>query len=149
MINQKIVLFDIDGTLANISHRRPILELDPNNWKDFFDAIGDDTPNMAVVGLYNLLWANSGYECIVVSGRPENYRRITEQWFVWNNIPFDRLIMRTENDARADHIIKEEMLQTIIAEGKEIAFVVDDRQSVVDMWRRNGITCFQCDNYQG
>lgn len=149
MSSQKIVLFDIDGTLANISHRRPILERDPNNWKDFFAAIGGDTPNMAVVGLYNLLWANSDYECIIVSGRPEGYRKITEQWFVWNNIPFNRLIMRPINDARADYILKEEMLNTILDEGKEIAFVVDDRQSVVDMWRRNGITCFQCDNYQG
>lgn len=145
----KTVLFDIDGTLANIEHRRPILEKDPRNWKGFFAAMGDDTPNKAVVGLYSLLWASDEHECIIISGRPEDYRKVTEQWFIWNNIPFDRLIMRKKNDDRADYLIKEEMLKTLLAEGKEIAFVVDDRQSVVDMWRRNGLTCFQCDDYDG
>lgn len=143
----KTVLFDIDGTLANIDHRRPILEKDPHNWQDFFAAMGDDTPNKAVVDLYSLLWASEHHECIIVSGRPEDYRKVTEQWFIWNNIPFDRLIMRPKNDTRADHIIKEEILNTLLSEGKEIAFVVDDRQSVVDMWRRNGLTCFQCYDY--
>jgi len=36
-------------------------------------------------------------------------------------------------------------LHKLIAEGARIEFVVDDRQQVVDMWRRNGITCLQCD----
>lgn len=147
MMSVKTVLFDIDGTLADISHRRPILEKDPRAWGAFFAIMGDDTPNKAVVDLYNLIWASKQHECIIVTGRPNDYRKITEQWFIWNHIPFDRLIMRPKNDNRADHIIKEEMLNTLIAEGKEIAFVVDDRQSVVDMWRRNGLTCFQCDNY--
>lgn len=146
---RKIVLFDIDGTLANIDHRRSILDRDPHNWKEFFASMGDDTPNKAVVDLYSLLWASDKHECIIVSGRPEDYRKITEQWFIWNNIPFDRLIMRPKNDSCSDHVIKEEMLKTLLAEGKEIAFVVDDRQSVVDMWRRNGLTCFQCDTFKG
>jgi phosphoglycolate phosphatase-like HAD superfamily hydrolase len=143
----RVVLFDIDGTLANIDHRRSILEDDPHNWIDFFAAMGGDSPNKAVVDLYHLLWTSTEHECVIVSGRPDNYRKITEQWFVWNNIPFSRLIMRSQNDSRADHIIKEEILKALLEEGKEIAFVVDDRQSVVDMWRRNGLTCFQCDDY--
>ncbi|MBL4618367.1 MAG: hypothetical protein JKY46_11795 [Robiginitomaculum sp.] len=144
----KVVLFDIDGTLVNIEHRRSILQNDPHDWKSFFAAMGDDTPNTAVVNLYLLLWASDEYDCIILSGRPENYRAMTEQWFIWNAIPFDRLILRSKNDNRADHIVKEEILNTLLAEGKEIAFVVDDRQSVVDMWRRNGLTCFQCAEYK-
>lgn len=143
----KTVLYDIDGTLANTEHRQSILKDDPHNWKAFFAAMGDDTTNKAVVELYRLLWASEQHECIIVSGRPEQYRKVTEQWFIWNDIPFGRLIMRPKNDNRADHIIKEDMLNKLLSEGKEISFVVDDRKSVVDMWRRNGLTCFQCDDY--
>lgn len=145
----KTILFDIDGTLANVEHRRPILEKDPHNWKDFFAVMGEDTPNKPVVELYQLIWHSPQYECIIVSARPEQYRQLTEQWLTWNNIEFDQLLMRPDNDQRPDHLIKEEMLKTLQSEGKKIAFVVDDRKSVVEMWRRNGITCFQCDDYDG
>lgn len=52
--------------------------------------------------------------------------------------------MRPANDHRPDDIIKQEMLDKLKAEGHDIWFVVDDRQRVVDMWRRNGITVLQC-----
>jgi hypothetical protein len=53
--------------------------------------------------------------------------------------------MRADKDFRADHIVKEEMLSFLRSSGNEILFVVDDRQQVVDMWRRNGVICLQCD----
>lgn len=51
--------------------------------------------------------------------------------------------MRHLNDHRPDDVVKEEMLQQLRAEGKDILFVIDDRQKVVDMWRRNGLICLQ------
>ncbi len=141
----KTVLFDIDGTLADIEHRRHYVEGDTQNWTAFFDEMGTDTVNAPVVDLYNVLWAHPDYECIVLSGRPANFRALTETWFTWNEIPFSRIEMRGAKDNRRDDLVKQEILDRLLAEGKEIAFVVDDRQQVVDMWRANGITCFQCD----
>ncbi len=141
----KTVLFDIDGTLADIEHRRGYLNQEKPDWHAFNDSMGDDTPNVPVVEMYKTLWASGAYEIIVVTGRNERFRQITEQWFTWNEIPFDRLLMRADKDNRADHIIKQEILDRLQAEGKSIAFTVDDRQQVVDMWRKNGITCLQCD----
>lgn len=145
----KRVLFDIDGTLADISHRRHYVEGGNRNWVKFFDAMGEDSVNQPVADLYRALQKSPDYECIIVTGRPENYRKVTEQWLIWNNIPFSRLLMRAEKDSRQDAIIKREILTELLKEGHEIAFVVDDRQSVVDMWRANGITCLQCDVYEG
>lgn len=145
----KFALFDIDGTLADISHRRHLLEKKPQDWKAFFDQIGGDTPNQAVVNLYHLVWNSDDFRCVIVTGRPEQYRKITEQWLTWNEIPFDRLLMRPKNDQRPDHVVKQEFLAAMQSRGMHIEFVVDDRKSVVDMWRRNGLTCLQCADFNG
>jgi phosphoglycolate phosphatase-like HAD superfamily hydrolase len=142
---KQTALFDIDGTLANIKHRRTHLWKSPPDWKSFNDEMGDDTPNVSVVSLYRSLWYANSYELILVTGRNERSRALTEQWLAWNEIPFSRLLMRANHDPRPDHVIKEELLDLLLGEGKEIAFAVDDRQQVVDMWRRRGITCLQCD----
>ncbi|MEO9500318.1 MAG: HAD family acid phosphatase [Parasphingorhabdus sp.] len=142
---KQTVLFDIDGTLANIEHRRKFLDQDKPDWNSFNSEMGDDTPNMPVVALYKSLWASDEYDIILVTGRNEASRKVTEQWLTWNEIPFSEMYMRADRDNRADHIIKQEILNGFLASGREIAFVVDDRQQVVDMWRRNGITCLQCD----
>ncbi len=71
---------------------------------------------------------------------------ITEQWLTWNEIPFERLLMRVDGDQRADHHVKQDIHNQITSiEGKTIEFVVDDRQQVVDMWRGNDVLCLQCD----
>lgn len=142
---KKTVIFDIDGTLADIRHRRRYLDGDHPDWTRFNAAMGDDTPNAPVVALYQTLWKTGEYHMVMASGRNEKHRRITEQWLIWNEIPFGRILMRADNDTRADHIIKQEILEVLLREGRQIEFAVDDRQQVVGMWRRNGITCLQCD----
>lgn len=144
-MKKKTIIFDIDGTLADIRHRRPFLEQEIPDWKAFNNKMGDDTPNTPVIALYKTLWHSGEYDIILTSGRAERDRKITEQWLIWNDIPFNRLEMRKDKDNRADYTIKQEILDMFIKEGKEILFAVDDRQQVVDMWRRNGITCLQCD----
>lgn len=145
----KSVIFDIDGTLANVDERRKILEKDPQNWDEFFENMGEDPVNRPIADLYRTLVTSKEYECIIFSGRSEKYRSITERWLTWNELPYSRLVLRKEGDTREDHIIKEEAFKLLIREGKEISFVVDDRRSVVDMWRRNGIVCFQCYDFVG
>lgn len=145
MNSKQTILFDIDGTLANIEHRRIFLDQDRPDWKSFNAAMGDDTLNENIVNLYRVLRDSQKYDIIIVTGRNESFRAITETWLTWNGIEFERLLMRADRDMRADHIIKEEILDRLLDEGKDIAFTVDDRQQVVDMWRRRGITCLQCD----
>lgn len=40
------IVFDIDGTLANASHRMPYITNpnEPKNWDAFFDGVVDDEP---------------------------------------------------------------------------------------------------------
>ena len=141
----KTAIFDIDGTLADIEHRRHYVTGGRSYWEKFNESMGDDTPNAPVVSLYHSLWRSGDYNIEIVTGRNERFRDITERWFIWNEIPFKRITMREDKDFRADHLVKEEILHRFLAEGLDIIFAVDDRQQVVDMWRRNGIACFQCD----
>lgn len=139
------VIFDIDGTLADIAHRRPFLDGDKPNWTRFNAAMGEDFPNTPIVDLYRALWNSGIYDLQIVTGRNEAFRKVTETWLTWNEIPFNRVLMRADKDNRPDNIIKKEILDKLRGEGRDIAFSVDDRQQVVDMWRENGVTCLQCD----
>lgn len=141
---KETILFDIDGTLADIQHRRYFLEGGRPDWRSFNSMMGDDTPNLPVVSLYKTLWESQNFQLILVTGRSEESRKVTEVWLTWNSIPFDRLLMRPLGDFRPDVAVKQEMLDQLRSEGAKISFVVDDRNSVVEMWRRNGITCLQC-----
>ena len=51
--------------------------------------------------------------------------------------------MRKTGDNRKDSIIKEEIYRNLIEPNYNIEFVLDDRNQVVDMWRRIGLTCLQ------
>ena len=144
----KTVIFDVDGTLADLSHRRHFVSNNEKNWTLFNAKMGGDKINPAVVELYHTLWDSQKYDIVIVTGRSEEFREVTEQWLVWNHISFNRLIMRKAKDNRQDSMVKQEILDVLKAEGKDILFAVDDRQQVVDMWRRNGITCLQCDEGQ-
>jgi hypothetical protein len=41
-----------------------------------------------------------------------------------------------------DEILKKAMLDTFV-DKNDVLMTVDDRQKVVDMWRAEGLTCFQ------
>ena len=139
----KAVIFDIDETLANNDERQKILKDNVHNWQNFFNEMGNDTVNKAISEIYDIIKKTKKYKMLIVTGRPETYRKITEQWLIWNHIEYDNLYMRSENDCRSDVDVKREILQKI-REQYDVSFVFDDRTSVVKMWREEGLVCFQC-----
>lgn len=137
------VIFDIDGTIADIAHRRHHVASDRKDWQLFFSTMKDDTPNQPVVETLNLYCA-AKYNIILSSGRPANYRAVTEAWLNKHDIPYDFLFMRKFNDTRPDTIIKQEMYNTYIKPYFPVKCVYDDRPSVCRMWRFNGLHVFNC-----
>lgn len=138
----KCALFDVDGTLTDCRHRRPYLLQPSKNWKAFNAAMGDDPPNRAVIMLANAI--SQSYVVVLVSGRNESHRRLTELWMTCHDVHHAALYLRADGDCRADHVVKRELLARIRADGYDPLFVVDDRPSVVRMWRAEGLTCLQC-----
>lgn len=127
-------LVDVDGTLAIRNGRSPY----------DMTRVAEDQPNLPVVTLVQALDLHPSIDCIIVlSGRDESARVATETWLEKNDIPFRTLLMRAIGDSRPDHIVKREFCARIVEEGYEISGVIDDRSSVVEMWRSLGLTCLQ------
>tara|TARA_R100000479_G_C6324592_1_gene179089 strand:+ start:42 stop:359 length:318 start_codon:yes stop_codon:yes gene_type:complete len=95
-----------------------------------------DTPNEAVFQLA----ASTDLPVIVVSGRNERHRDVTERQL--QSLDYIKLIMRPDDNYDPDHVFKQEVLDIILESQFDVEFVVDDRPSVVQMWRKNGLTCF-------
>jgi hypothetical protein len=51
--------------------------------------------------------------------------------------------MREDGDKRPDYVIKREIYETHIKENYDVAYVFEDRELVVKMWREQGLRCFQ------
>ena len=140
----KIVIFDLDGTLALIDKRRAISTKDNGkmDWAKFFDPdmVDLDDPNTPVITMAKLL--SSQYRIWILSGRSDVTRDATLDWLRKHDVPFDHLQMRPQNLLfMPDNDLKQSWLDAI---GKDnVAMVFDDRNQVVDMWRKNGLTCFQ------
>ena len=139
------LIFDIDGTLADIAHRRHHVAKTPKDWRAFHAALDDDVPIPAVATLYRTLWESGRYDMQLLTGRNEAHRARTEAWLAAHDLAHHGLTMRADRDYRPDYVVKGEAMDRFLAAGKSILFAVDDRQQVVDMWRRRGVTCLQCD----
>lgn len=137
------VIFDLDGTLADVTHRVPLAEA--KKWDEFNAACVRDTPRNAERRLATMVYLHApNHRIAICTGRSEAVRKETEEWFVKNGIPYDELFMRPIDDHRPDIVLKKEMAFTVMTRGEGIIFVVEDRDKVVAMWRELGITCFQC-----
>ncbi|GAB2594179.1 phosphatase domain-containing protein [Spirosoma areae] len=139
----RCVLVDIDGTVAQMGDRSPF------DWH----KVGVDTPKWPIINLVKAMRA-SGYAIVFFSGRDAVCRPETTAWlnqhFGWQAdatpTPDYELFMRPKSDNRKDAIVKHELFDAHIAGRYYVEFVVDDRQQVVDMWRRTlGLTCVQVD----
>lgn len=140
MSKKHVIIVDLDGTLCNVEHRRHFI--DKKDWTSFYEHLVDDEPNEWCRHLIARFDQN---EVLFVSGRPDTYRKETLKWLDdrgYGGIP---VFMRKEGDYRQDAVVKEEIYREHIEPYYNILFCVDDRQQVVDMWRRIGLVCLQCD----
>ncbi len=134
----RCILVDIDGTVAQMQGRYPF------DWH----KVGEDLPKQPIINTVKALKA-AGYEIIFFSGRDEVCKNISREWiceyFGWKPSDF-QLIMRKSKDYRKDSDIKFELFNVNIRDKYNVELVIDDRQQVVDMWRRKlGLTCLQVD----
>lgn len=156
-----MIIFDLDGTLADITHRRHLVEKNDRgkspNWDLFYRECVKDAPMTDVIGLFLTLY-KAGKILQIWSGRSDEVRAQTYAWLqsnvfkqyparYWSDSTSPRFVhveMRSAGDYTPDDKLKEAWLDIALNKGEVIEFAVDDRNRIVDMWRRRGITCLQC-----
>ena len=145
----KTVIFDLDGTLADIKERRTLATKEGGkiDWPKFFDPnnISLDKPNTPVIESFKAL-QKAGYRMVIFSGRSDATREETEKWLSKYGITYDKLLMRSgtgDGMFTPDDRLKEDWLNQEFPDKSQILCVYDDRDKVVNMWRRTGISCFQ------
>lgn len=137
----KAYIFDIDGTIADCSHRIHHIQKQPKDWTTFFSECHLDTPIKHIIQLARDLACLK--PVIYVSGRSDQCRTETEQWLAKHYLPKGKVYMRKEGDHRDDDVIKLELLAEVRADGIEPIMTFDDRDRVVAAWRAAGVPCAQ------
>ena len=129
----KAVICDLDGTLSLLNGRDPYNAATCDN-----DLLNE--PVAAALKMAN----QRGYQVILLSGREDKFREPTVRFLDKHQIGYDLLLMRTSNDFRKDNIIKRELFEGEIQGKYFVEFLLDDRNQVVDMWRKDlHLPCFQ------
>lgn len=159
-----LYIFDLDGTMALTEHRNHLVQAPvvPDrvkggmkkasdfkpDWAAFYAACVKDSPNWPVIGTFIQLYS-VGCDIRIWSGREESVRPQTIEWLATycGLQPYQiesRLTMRPEGDTTPDDQLKKKWLHLLTPQERgRLAAVFDDRNKVVDMWRKNGVTCFQ------
>lgn len=155
-MKQPAYIFDIDGTLADCTHRlhyiRNGIETEDGNifrahgwepdWDSFYAACVRDKPIEEVIRVCRAI-SDFGKTLIFVTGRPTTIAEQTTDWLNKNVVHRGLLYMRKAGDHRADYEVKREIYEREIKDKYKILGVFEDRQQCVDMWRSLGLTCFQ------
>ena len=137
------IIFDVDGTLMNIDHRKHWVQDKPKNWKQFMADMVKDTPRKEIFAIA-LEAKKNGHRIIVSSGRNERDRALTTKQLNSEGLFPDIFLMRADDDFRSDDLVKKDLLGQMKDAGFNPTLAIDDRNQVVDMWRANGIPCYQC-----
>jgi hypothetical protein len=150
-------LFDVDGTLLDISHRLRFIQKKPKDWDAFRDPIQKrwDEPILPVINILNALLI-AGHTTIIVSARhkdeEEDTRKTLATWIpgspgIPGMLDYDPefedykipMYLRSNRDYRSDAIVKAEILETIRMDGYKPVMVFDDRPKVINMWHEQGL----------
>lgn len=138
----KIIVWDLDGTLTNGDKFIHLITETPKDWDAWWNNVINHKPEQDIIELlefYNL----KGYRNYIITARAEKSRKLTEQWLDYHNIALmiDGMFMRRDNDFRPDYEVKEEIVQAMTDMGIKPDIAFDDRKQCVDMYRRRGIRC--------
>lgn len=145
---KKALIIDLDGTLANIEHRRQYVDKTKGkrDFGKFNKEIPKDKLNNWCAEIINRF--KHDHAILIVTGREweERVAKNTMEWLFRHGIEYTKIFARPAGDYRPDTEIKKKIYNEDILGKYDVVFCVDDRSSVVKMWRSQGLVCLQCDD---
>tara|TARA_Y100000590_G_C15412746_1_gene898204 strand:- start:212 stop:664 length:453 start_codon:yes stop_codon:yes gene_type:complete len=144
--NLETIVCDIDGTISDRRHRLKHLE-GRKDWEAFFKEMHKDPPIRKVVNEIER-YAEEEKNIIFVTGRPEEYRKITEEWInKYLTLTSFTLLMRETKNYESDLSLKKRILKNSLLD-LNILKVYDDREELIQMWREAGLECVDCSSQE-
>ncbi len=146
-MKRRAIIVDLDATLCAVEWRQHLYDSPSRDWSKINAAAEFDQPNEWCLEILRL-FAMQNYKIIFLTGRAasKDSKLVTEKWLMTHVGPgVDyQLFMRPARDKRQDTTVKLEIYNNEIAPTYEVLFAIDDRQTVVQMWRDIGVTCLDC-----
>lgn len=142
----KVCVFDLDGTISLCDHRLKYISGGKRDWDGFYKACVDDEPNWPVIRTLHALY-QAGHRIVIISGRSDEVRTETLEWLSLYGIHTEGLYMRPDKNYEPDDQLKAKLMLDAQKEmnfkPEDVLCIFDDRNKVVNMWRKSGYTCFQ------
>lgn len=147
----KAVIFDMDGTLADVSGIRHHVEGGPeNNYKKNFTAFHEESvnvpPNSEVVNQAQVSHM-LGNKNVIVTARGSQWRNHTAMWLAMHNVPSDAMYMRKQGDQRPDYEVKSD-IHARLSKSYDPIHAVDDNPNVLKLWKEKGIPTTKVPGWQ-
>lgn len=143
MKQMKYIVVDFDNTLSDDLHRRE--HIDANDWDKYHGRLGEDRPHKDVADTLHIM--SGTVSIIILTARPERYRKHSTDWLFEHEIPFDYLLMREDGDDTDSAILKITQLERFFDSKemvlKKVLFALEDRDKVVKAFREYGIPTWQ------
>ena len=99
------IIFDVDGTLMDISHRKKFVEQRPKDWNSFREETSNDKPFTEIFAVAIAL-QKAGHRIIIATGRNRSQRAITLNQLFAHGLVFEQIYMRSDNEYRQDYVLK-------------------------------------------
>jgi hypothetical protein len=134
------VIVDIDGTVCDHS-THDVWNKHTGDW-DVLKAHCETVPPIPQMLdlVRELCWH---YRVILMTSRSEILREATMRWVQQHQVNISGLVMRSMTDTTPDHIAKPLWAQGLGHTPDKVAFVLEDKQTVVDAFRAAGYICLQ------
>jgi hypothetical protein len=147
------VIFDMDGTLADVSSiRHHLRHYDATKRRiikhfNIFHEKSVDVPAHNYVVNAAQVAKIINLDILIVTARKHMWRNQTAWWLAMHDVPSDALFMRGDLDNRKDYEVKKDMLSTIRKQWNPI-HAWDDNPSIIKLWTEEGIPTTIVDGWE-
>ena len=146
-VESMYVIFDIDGTCSDPSHRSRFVDREEPDWDAFFAAAGKDAPIVSTMAIMDAMY-NYGMTPVIITARPESIREITMEFFKKHIKNFNDenfvLLMRPNDQIDMSEIdIKESVISHGFIKATQVLCAFENNPDTATMYRSHGITTYE------
>ncbi len=140
-MSNKIILVDLDNTIADMDHRLSLIDRLEPDWDAFeADCEFDEIIYPTVLLMRSL---HHQHQVWIWTGRSDNVKDKTVKWLAGAGVPYDQLIMRRYGDQRPTVRIKRDWLNDNPVPRDRVLCAFDDDPQIIQMLNSEQVLAYQ------